>query len=87
MDSNIILEIIKEQNKYNTDVINKIMYISDNRDSEYIKKSKVNYVIYFILWGVVTTYIIQNLFNTYSSYFININEYECKNTDLILNRI
>ena len=29
MDSNIILEIIKEQNKYNTDVINKIMYISD----------------------------------------------------------
>lgn len=60
MDSNIILEIIKEQNKYNTDVINKIMYISDNRDSEYIEKikSKLCYLFYFV-GGVVTTYIIQ----------------------------
>ena len=36
------------------------MYISDNRDSEYIKKlkSKLFYLLYFV-GGVVTTYMIQ----------------------------
>ena len=60
IDNNIILEIIKEQNKYNADIINKIMYISDNRDSDYIKniKSKLCYFLYFF-GGVMTTYIIQ----------------------------
>ena len=60
IDNNIILEIIKEQNKYNADIINKIMYISDNRDSDYIKKlkGKLFYLLYFV-GGVMTTYIIQ----------------------------
>ena len=60
INESIILEIIKEQNKYNSDIINKIMYISDNRDSDYIKniKSKLCYFLYFF-GGVMTTYIIQ----------------------------
>ena len=60
IDNNIILEIIKEQNKYNTDIINKIMYISDNRDLDYLKniKIKLYYLLYFF-GGIMTTYIIQ----------------------------
>ena len=36
------------------------MYISDNRDSDYIEqlKSKLYYLIYFV-GGVITTYMIQ----------------------------